>query len=80
MPHNVKAQLIWTQMTGGRGQSTEVTEQKTHNRNQKNEFGIGNLHHKVRIHINGHLDWSSSENVRIFRHKLINKLMQRRGS
>ncbi len=34
MPHNVKAQLFWTQMT-------EVREQRTDNRNQINEFGIG---------------------------------------
>ena len=58
----------------------DVREQKTDNRNQINEFRIGNLHHKIRIHINGHLDWVSSENFRIFRHKLINKLMQRCGS
>ena len=79
MPPNVKAQLIWPQMAGGSGQSADVTEPKTANRNQIDEFGIGNLHHKIRIHINGHLDWLPSENFRIFRHKLINKLMQRHG-
>ena len=80
MTHAAQCQDATYLATDDRCQSADVTEPKTDNRNQIDEFGIGNLHHKIRIHINGHLDWLPSENFRIFRHKLINKLMQRRGS